>query len=93
MHDIRKNKRKTLKKNKKKKIRKIQKTTINVFLVLFFLYSIFLLESIFEKTYIKLYNVISVSQFFREVNYWKCSNKTPTPIQICTGLIDVVLRP
>ena len=31
-------------------------------------------------------------QFFRVPGYWKCSEKAPTPIEICIGLVDAVLR-
>ena len=40
-----------------------------------------------------VYNAIFALQFFRLAGYWKRSNKIPTPIQICTGLADAVLRP
>ena len=39
------------------------------------------------------YIVTFVLQFFRVTGYGKCSNKAPTPIQICIGLADSVLRP
>ena len=32
-------------------------------------------------------------QFFQVAGYWKGSNKTATPIQICIGFVDAVLRP
>ena len=31
--------------------------------------------------------------FFRVEDHWKYSNKTPTPIYICIGVIDFIRRP
>ena len=68
-----------------------QTKTINVFLLLlFYIEFIFVTKHIRKKNLV--YNVTLVLQFFRVAVYWKCSNKTPTLIQICTGLIDTALR-
>ena len=40
-----------------------------------------------------VYIVTFVLQFFRVSGYSKCSNKTPTPKQICNDLVGATLRP
>ena len=40
-----------------------------------------------------VYIATLVSQFFHMTGYCKCSNKAPTPIYICTGFEEAVLRP
>ena len=43
------------------------------------------------KTYLEKISIVTfVLQLFCVTGYWKCSNKTPTPI--CIGLVDAVLR-
>ena len=37
--------------------------------------------------------VTFVFQFSRVAGSWKCSNKTPTPTQICNDLVNAVHRP
>ena len=73
-------------------MRKSQTKTINVILLLLFYIEkfIFVTKHIRKKNLV--YNVTLVLQFFRVAVYWKCSNKTPTLIQICTGLVNTVLR-
>ena len=73
-------------------MRKSQTKTINVILLLLFYIEkfIFVTKHIRKKNLV--YNVALVLQFFRVAVYWKCSNKTPTLIQICTGLVNTVLR-
>ena len=36
-------------------------------------------------------NLVYFVTFLLQINYWKSSNKTPTSIQICIGLVDTVL--
>ena len=73
-------------------MRKSQTKTINVILLLLFYIEkfIFVTKHIRKKNLV--YIVTLVLQFFRVAVYWKCSNKTPTLIQICTGLVNTVLR-
>ena len=80
------------KRERKMKNEENQTKTINVILLLLFYIEqfIFVTKHIRKKNLI--YNVTLVLQFFRVAVYWKCSNKTPTLIQICTGLIDTALR-
>ena len=73
-------------------MRKSQTTTINAFLL-----SLFYIEKLyFFSNHISRYLVYIITfvlQFFRMAGNWKCNNKTPTPQQICIGLVDTVLRP
>ena len=64
----------------------------NVSFFYFFLFSLFLLllENIFGKT--QFIFVTFVLQLFQVTGYWKCSNKTPTLIQICSGAVDAILQ-
>ena len=75
---------------KKRKMTKRQETTINSFYIYFLGKFIFCRKRIWNNL---VYTVTFALQFFRVAGYWKCSNKAPTPIQICRGLADVVLRP
>ena len=72
--------RKTLKKEKeKRKMRKCQTTTITFYLLLPFYIEKFvriLRNNIWKNL---IYIVTFVLQFFREVGYWICSDKAPTP--------------
>ena len=36
-------------------------------------------------------NLVYFVTFLLQINYWKSSNKAPTSIQICIGLVDTVL--
>ena len=66
-----------------------------------FLLLLFYMEKFifYQKTYLKklsLYSYIctwNLYQFFLVAGHGKCSNKTPTPIQICIGFVDDVLQP
>ena len=73
-------------------MRKSQTTTINTF---FYFYFFIWKNLYFERKYIwkNLVNFVTiVLQIFHLAGYWKFINKTPTPIQICIGLVDAVLR-
>ena len=73
-------------------MKKFQTTTINIFLSLLFYIEKFIFC---QETYLEnlVYIVTFVLQFFHVAGYWKCSKKTPIPIQICTGFVDAVDRP
>ena len=74
-------------------MRKRQTATINFFFLFLFLY---MEKFMFIRKYsqkILVYTATFILHFFCVTGYWKCSNKTPTPIQICTDLVDVALRP
>ena len=73
-------------------MRKSQTKTINVILLLLFYREQFMFVTRHIRKKILVYNVTLVLQFFRVALYWKCSNKTPTLIEICTGLVDTALR-
>ena len=50
----------------------------------------------FVRKYIcksSVYTVTFALQFFHVAGYWKCSNKTPTPIQIYISFVATILRP
>ena len=92
MADIARGRRKTLKKQKEKqRMAKNQTIATNIFLLLLF----YIEKYIFcWKTYLEnLYVFTFILQSFQVAVYWKCNNKIPTPIQICTGFVDAVLRP
>ena len=72
-------------------MRKSQSTTINIFFTFTFLYrKIFVRKHILKNL---VFIVRFVLQFFHVASYWKCSNKTPLPIQTCIGLVDIIFRP
>ena len=74
-----KEKRKMRKKEKeKRKMSKSQVTTINIFLLLLFYIEklIFCSKASLEKLIV----TFELQFFFRVEGYWKCSNKTSTPI-------------
>ena len=77
---------------KKNENEKKSNSNNNSFLTFTFLYRkiYVLLENIFGK--LNLYCCICIT-VFRVTAYEKCSNKTPKPMQICTGLVVAVLRP
>ena len=67
---------------------KIQKATINIFLLL----NLYFVRNHIWKNLLCIDAFLLVF-FFRVEGYWKCCYKTPTPIQICIGLVEAVLRP
>ena len=72
-------------------MRKSQSTTINIFFTFTFLYrKIFVRKHILKNL---VFIVRLVVQFFHVASYWKCSNKTPLPIQTCIGLAGIIFRP
>ena len=73
-------------------MRKSHTTTINIILLLLFYIEkfIFCQKSYLEK--VSLYCYICAT-IFCVLGYWKCSNKTPMPMQIWTGFVDAILRP
>ena len=74
-------------------MRKLQTETIIYFFFIFiFIYGKVYIYQKIQLENLSLYCYIYIT-FFCVAGYWKCSNKTPTPIQICTGLVDVALRP
>ena len=73
-------------------MKKSQTGTISIYLFLFFIQKTFyFIKKLIWKSLVCL--VTFVLQFFHMVVYLKCSNETPTLIQICTGFVEAVLRP
>ena len=68
---------------------KSRRKTINISLLITFLEKIYFIRKHIWK--ILVYIVTFVLQFLRLAGYWKAINKIPTPIYICTGLVDAVL--
>ena len=60
-------------------------TTINIFV--FLVFYILLVRKHIWKNFILLH----LYQFFCMVGYCKCSNKTPTAILICIGIVHAIL--
>ena len=65
-------------------------TTTNIFLLLL----LYKKNSYFVRKHLKKrYIVTFVLQFSRVTGYWKCNNKTATPMQMYIDFVDVVLQP
>ena len=87
-----KRQKKTIEKGeKKRKMRESQTTTSIFLLVLFSIEKFIFCQKIYLEE-LSLYCYICITVFFHVTVYWKCRNKTLTPIQICIGFLDTVLR-
>ena len=72
-------------------MRESQTTTSIFLLVLFSIEKFIFCQKIYLEE-LSLYCYICITVFFHVTGYWKCRNKTLTPIQTCIGFLDTVLR-
>ena len=73
-------------------MRRTQTTRINIFLLLlFYIKNIYFVRKHIWKNLVFIAKI--VLKFFRVADNWKCSNKIPTVMWICLGLVDASLGP